>query len=289
MSRWACCARCHRRPPHSAQQKSFAAVMKAVMAMALPLRQEGKDIRKSFGKLEALFLGGSGRTSAELFDWTDYAQLPAPGRDFLERLLRLSLLTPLTVRTFLDQSVDHLAEFTTAEDLGNVLVQAGLLTEYQLDRVLAGNTHGLVLGNYRVLQRLGAGNMAVVFLAEHFLMKRRVAVKVLQMDEDCPPELHVRFYAEMQVLADLRHPNIVLAYDAGELPPAGPRMPPLAYLVMELVDGGDLEQHTVDHGLATVAQACEWIRQAARGLQEAHDHHLIHRDIKPSNLLLTRN
>src|SRR5207237_9286460 len=198
---------------------------KAVTAMALRGQVEGKDIRKSFGRLEALILGkGASRPDVFLIDWDQYPHLPPAGRDFLDRLLRLPLLTPLAVRGFLDGIAEHHAEFAGPELLGNALLQAGLLTEYQLDRVLAGNTHGLVLGNYRVLQRLGAGNMAVVFLAEHFLMKRRVAVNVPPVDEECPPELHVRFYAEMQVLADLRHPNIVLAYDAGELPPAGPRM-----------------------------------------------------------------
>src|SRR5439155_2677727 len=66
-----------------------------------------------------------------------------------------------------------------------------------------------------------------------------------------------------------------------------PRQPALHYLVMELVPGGDLENHVCKHGVAPIARACEWARQAASGLQEAHDHHLIHRDLKPSNLLLT--
>jgi response regulator RpfG family c-di-GMP phosphodiesterase len=90
------------------------------------------------------------------------------------------------------------------------------------------------------------------------------------------------------VLADLHHANIVTAYDAGELLPSGPRMPPLLYLVMELVDGGDLEHYVMEHGRVSIPQGCDWIRQAACGLQEAHDHHLIHRDVKPSNLLLNR-
>jgi putative two-component system response regulator len=64
-------------------------------------------------------------------------------------------------------------------------------------------------------------------------------------------------------------------------------MPDLLYLVMEVVAGGDLEQHVLAHGPVAIDQACDWVRQAACGLQEAHDHHLIHRDVKPSNLLLT--
>ncbi len=130
--------------------------------------------------------------------------------------------------------------------------------------------------------------MGVVFLAEHYLMKRRVAIKVLPVDDSCAQTLLDRFYSEILVLAELHHPNIVMAYDAGELLPSGPRMPALLSLVMEFVDGGDLEQHVMEHGRADIPQGCDWIRQAACGLQEAHDHHLIHRDFKPSNLLLTR-
>src|SRR5208337_4144863 len=67
-----------------------------------------------------------------------------------------------------------------------------------------------------------------------------------------------------------------------------PRSPSLHYLVMELIDGGDVENYVIEHGPLPITQACDMIRQAACGLQEAHDHHLIHRDIKPSNLLLTK-
>jgi len=66
-------------------------------------------------------------------------------------------------------------------------------------------------------------------------------------------------------------------------------MPPLLYLVMEFVDGGDLEQYTMSHGRAGIPEGCDWIRQAACGLQEAHDHHLIHRDMKPSNVMVTKD
>ena len=219
----------------------------------------------------------------------DCPPLPAAGRDFLERVLATDLVSPALVRRFLDQNTSHLAEYTDAMILGRALVQADLLTRYQLDRILAGTVHGLILGNYKVRERLGAGTMGVVFLAEHYLMKRRVAIKVLPVDDTSAQTLRDRFYSEILVLADLHHPNIVLAHDAGELLPSGPRMPPLLYLVMEFVDGGDLEQYTMSHGRASIPEGCDWIRQAACGLQEAHDHHLIHRDMKPSNLLLTRH
>jgi response regulator RpfG family c-di-GMP phosphodiesterase/serine/threonine protein kinase len=213
--------------------------------------------------------------------------LPPAARAFLDRLLEQQLVNLSSVGQFLAQAGEALPEYTNAEALGNALVEASLLTPYQVERVLAGSTHGLILGNHRVLDRLGSGAMGVVFLAEHMLMKRRVAIKVLPMDDDCPPPLWERFCSEMQVLAALHHPHIVLAFDAGQMLAAGHGLPALLYLVMELVPGGDLDRYVRDHGPADIAQACEWVRQAACGLQEAHDHHLIHRDIKPSNLLLT--
>ncbi|HTU17091.1 MAG TPA: protein kinase [Gemmataceae bacterium] len=213
--------------------------------------------------------------------------LHGDARTFLSRIVHLGLLPADAVDQFLSEREDRLAEYACGMQIGQALVQSGLLTSYQLDRVLGGLTHGLVLGNYRVLDTLGSGGMGVVFLAEHSLMKRRVAVKVLPVDEDCPPSVKHRFYAEMRVLAELCHPHIVLAFDAGEVVPDDPSLPALIYLVMELVEGGDLERYVIDNGPCGVATACRYIHQAASGLQAAHDRHLVHRDIKPSNILLT--
>jgi response regulator RpfG family c-di-GMP phosphodiesterase len=213
--------------------------------------------------------------------------LPPTSRAFLDKLLKIQLLNRSQLGLFLRDAASRAEQLADADALGNALVQAGILTPYQLDRIQSATTHGLILGNHRVLERLGAGSMGVVFLAEHTLLKRRVAIKVLPVDEELPPALLERFYGEMRVLADLHHPNIVTAFDAGRLAPEHVGSPSLHYLVMELVPGGDLEQYVIDHGLLPIAQACHWVRQAACGLQEAHDHHLIHRDIKPSNLLLT--
>jgi response regulator RpfG family c-di-GMP phosphodiesterase len=215
------------------------------------------------------------------------APLPPDSRDFLDRVLNLNLLTRSSAGRFLGQTGTPPVDLATPDALGEALVRAGLLTEYQVSRVLGGMTYGLNLGNYRILERIGAGGMSCVFLAEHCLMKRRVAIKVLPMDDDCPSSVRDRFYAEMRVQAELHHPHIALAFDAGEATSPDGHLPPLIYLVMELVSGGDLEQYVIEHGPSPLAQACEWVRQAACGLQHAHDHHLIHRDVKPSNLLLT--
>jgi hypothetical protein len=222
-----------------------------------------------------------------LAELKDRNQLPSSGKAFLDSLLRFQLLTPHSVEEFLDRIPAPLSQYSDGEVIGLELVRENYLTKYQLSRVLTGKTHGLVLGNHRILDRLGSGSMGEVYLAEHLFMKRKVAIKVLPVDEDCPPRLLERFYSEMQVLATLHHPHIVMAYDAGKVPPPHPGMPDMLYLAMELIPGGDLDQYVVDHGPVAIPQACEWIRQAAFGLQEAHDHQLIHRDMKPSNLLLT--
>src|ERR1700730_9229849 len=118
-----------------------------------------------------------------------HAKLPPSTRAFLDQVVNLRLLTPSTADRFLTDNQQCIVEFTTAQALGKALVKAGLLTDYQIDRVQVGTTHGLVLGNYHVLERIGAGGMSYVFLAEHNLMKRRVAIKVLPVDDDCPSSI----------------------------------------------------------------------------------------------------
>lgn len=166
------------------------------------------------------------------------------------------------------------------------LVAEGLLTRYQASRLSSGKTFGLVLGNYRVLDRLGAGAMGVVYKAEHLRMRRVVAIKVLALprDEDC--HLLARFYSEMRAVAKLRHPHIVGAIDAGETQ-GNADDPVLHYFVMDYVQGQDLEAHVKQFGPLPPARACQIIYQAAAALDEAHKHNLVHRDIKPSNILLT--
>jgi response regulator RpfG family c-di-GMP phosphodiesterase/serine/threonine protein kinase len=210
--------------------------------------------------------------------------LPPAAAQFLHQVCQLGLLDVDQREAFLEERIDRLREYTSEERLGHALIQAGLLTPYQYQRISTGMTHGLILGNYVVLEEIGKGGMGVVYKAEHRLMRRKVAIKVLPLVDDCPTSLKQRFFGEMHVLAELSHPNVVLAYDAGEVP-GKDHLAPLLYLVTELVEGGDLEKYVLARGLLPIQQACQFIRQAAFGLQAAHDRHLIHRDIKPSNIL----
>jgi hypothetical protein len=121
--------------------------------------------------------------------------------------------------------------------------------------------------------------MGTVYRALHISLKRVVALKVLPPERINDPQLLARFHREMEAVGKLDHPNIVRATDAGE---AGGRH----FLVMEFIDGPDLSRLVHFCGALPVADACELVRQAALGLQCAHEHGLVHRDVKPSNLLL---
>src|SRR5438445_3936819 len=208
-----------------------------------------------------------------------------PPAEFLTRLVDSGLLAHGELKDFLDKHPQLRAGDTAT--MVKTLTAHGLLTQYQVTRLLAGQTFGLILGNYRIMERIGSGGMGEVYKAEHIHMKRTVAIKVLVSEEDNNSVFLQRFYSEMQATAVLSHPNIVLAFDAGELPVPESRQEVLRYLVMEYVPGKDLEQYVIDNGPLPIKQACDYTRQAASGLQHAYEHGLVHRDIKPSNLLLT--
>src|SRR6476646_6461988 len=130
---------------------------------------------------------------------------------------------------------------------------------------------------YRVVRRLGTGGMGTVWLAEHQVMHRPVAVKVIRPDLLARPGATGRFLREVRAAAKLHHPNIVTAFDAE---PAGDS----CLLVMEYVPGQTLGER-LDAGPLPVAEAWRAVRDAARGLAHAHAHGLVHRDVKPHNLI----
>ena len=138
------------------------------------------------------------------------------------------------------------------------------------------------LGEYRLLEKLGEGGMGAVYKAVHTKLKRMVAIKVLPTTHRQDDRAVARFEREMEAIGQLNHPHIVRAHDAREID--GTR-----FLVMEYVDGMNLSEVVRSYGPLRIADACEVIRQAALGLQDAHEHGLVHRDVKPSNLMLTRD
>ena len=138
---------------------------------------------------------------------------------------------------------------------------------------------GSRLGKYDVRAEIGKGGMGAVYQARHRMMDRTVALKIINPELMRKPEAVDRFHREVKAAARLSHPNIVTAYDAEQ---AGD----VHFLVMEYVDGVDLSHTVKDRGALPIAEACDYVRQAAIGLQYAHEQGMVHRDIKPHNLMV---
>jgi serine/threonine protein kinase/DNA-binding response OmpR family regulator len=164
------------------------------------------------------------------------------------------------------------------EAVAQGLIAAGKLTPFQAVAVRERHFEELVIGNYQVLDRLGAGGMGTVYKARHRRMKRVVAIKVLSRSVGQSEKFVQRFQREVEALARLSHPNIVMAHDADEAEVGH-------FLVMEFVNGRDLATAVEERGPLPMAEAVECILQAARALDYAHRQGIIHRDIKPANLL----
>ncbi|GIW79745.1 MAG: hypothetical protein KatS3mg105_1552 [Gemmatales bacterium] len=204
----------------------------------------------------------------------------------VEKLLESSLILPEDWEKLPRETRDELWSKANEAELLHRLVHEGLLTEYQAGRIASGKMFGLVIGNYRVLDRLGAGGMGVVFKAEHIHMRRTVAIKVLPSHLE-ERQLLARFFTEMRMVARLQHPNIVAAIDGGTWHSNERDGQVLHYFVMEYVPGKDLERLVEENGPLSVAQSCDIIYQVASALAEAHKNGLVHRDLKPSNILVT--
>jgi serine/threonine protein kinase len=176
---------------------------------------------------------------------------------------------------------DLLHHYPDPRKLADLLVDWNWLTEFQVEQLFKGTGHELVLGPYLLLEPLGRGGMGEVFMALQRRLNRVVALKVIR--QDClahDQETIQRFQREARAAAQLSHPNVVIVYDADQ---AGDRH----YIAMEYVEGTDLGRLIKETGPLPVTQACDFIRQAALGLQHAHECGMVHRDIKPSNLLVT--
>jgi serine/threonine protein kinase len=166
-------------------------------------------------------------------------------------------------------------------ELVQALIDQDLLTPWQADQLRKGRHKGFMLGKYRLLKLLGAGGMSSVYLAENTTLRGKVAIKVLPRKFTDQTSYLARFEREAQIAWRLSHPNIVRAFD---LEQAGN----IHYIPMEYVDGIDLHAKVKQDGPLSVEQAVDYVRQAALGLQHAHEEGLVHRDIKPANLILEK-
>lgn len=210
----------------------------------------------------------------------------AAGVKILETIEKSALLSAEVLQKAVADWESHCAQGGTNifEDDGSrslleFMVTSGRLTSWQAAKLLDGRHKGFFLGSYRLLNRLGAGGMSTVYLAEHVHMRQLRALKVLPRHRVGDSSYLERFYREARAAAALDHPNVVHAYDVGC--DNGTH-----YLVMEYVEGSDLQKVVARRGVLSYESTADVIRQTAEGLAHAHKAGVIHRDIKPANLLL---
>jgi serine/threonine-protein kinase len=196
-----------------------------------------------------------------------------------------SLIESLRGRPILqpDQFAQLAREYAPAskdtQDLARTLIRLRWLTVYQAKKLVSGKADELIVGPYVILDKLGEGGMGRVYKAMQLSLGRVVALKVVRGQLLKNEVALKRFQREVRAAAKLKHPNIVTVFDADTV---GDRH----FLVMEYIAGTDLAKLVKDRGPLPVGMACAIVRQAALGLQSAHDAGFVHRDIKPSNLLI---
>ena len=202
------------------------------------------------------------------------------GGDLRTVILNANVSDPDRVAVFFQENA--LLERSPVASVAARMIQAGILTPFQVKQLLAGKRRGFVLsGKFRVLDVLGVGGMGQVLLCEHLRMRSLVALKVLPPDRLENPTSLERFYREARASAALRDEHLVRAYDLdsdGEF----------HYLVMEYVYGVSLQQLVQQRGPLELNRALDYIRQAAIGLSRIHAAGLVHRDIKPGNIMVDR-
>ncbi len=202
-----------------------------------------------------------------------------------ERFLECVTKCGLVDAKALDQLVDKVRNKLggslpdNPKKFAGIFVKRNLLTEWHVETLVDGKYKGFFLGKYKLLGHIGTGGMSSVYLAEHSRMGDKRAIKVLPKSRVKDATYLARFQLEAKAIASLNHPNIVLAYDIDN-------EGDVHYIVMQFVDGSDMQQLVKRDGAVDPSTAAGLIAQAARGLEHAHSKGVIHRDVKPANLLI---
>ena len=207
---------------------------------------------------------------------------PASNDELAEVILKSGVIEEPKLRAYVKKIAESEQGLPAdPSKLGGLMVRDGILTYFQAEQLLQGKWKRFFIGKYKVLERLGVGGMGQVFLCEHKLMKRKVAVKVLPAAKSSDEAALSRFYREARAVAAVDHPNLVRAYDIDQ-------DENLHFLVMEYVDGINFHDLVRKFGTVDVLRACHYMFGSVVGLHHAHEMGLVHRDIKPANILVDR-
>jgi serine/threonine protein kinase len=205
----------------------------------------------------------------------DNAKGVASFREFAAALTEIGLIDAAELEPFAVDSAEGVL------GLSRALVKAGKLTPYQAAAIYQKKSRGLLIGNYLVLDMVGRGGMGMVFKARHRKLRRLGALKILPPSFTRDSGAVMRFRREFEAAGRLTHPNLVAAFEADE--DRG-----VHFLVMDYVEGINLERVIREQGRLPVTCALDYLIQSARGLEAAHEKGIVHRDIKPGNLMLDR-
>jgi serine/threonine-protein kinase len=183
---------------------------------------------------------------------------------------------------YIDELRNEVERFQSGKEVLDDLVQRGRLSAYQKEQILAGQGDKLCFGPYRLVKPLGEGGMGEVFKAWQPRLDRLIALKfILPQYLDKQSIALNRFQREARAIAQLRHPNIIVLYDADEIDG-------IPFIAMEYVEGVSLAEMVRRTGPLSVKKSCDYMRQAALGLQHAFENGFVHRDIKPSNIMVSQ-
>ena len=197
-------------------------------------------------------------------------ETPKERRDYLDRICR--------VKPDWREELESLLK--THDEAGNFLESPILAPPVNLDNSPISESPGTMIGRYKLLERIGEGGMAVVYMAvQQEPISRKVALKVIKLGMDTK-QVIARFEAERQALAMMDHPNIARVLDAGATETGRP------YFVMELVKGVSITEFCDKNKLSTI-ERLDLFRRVCSAVQHAHQKGIIHRDIKPSNVMVT--
>jgi eukaryotic-like serine/threonine-protein kinase len=195
----------------------------------------------------------------------------------IDELRRLHLLDETKLKALFAEAGGRFAD---VRRVAKLLIQRGWFSVYQMNQLLAGHGKDLILGPYLIIDRLGKGGQSEVYKAKHTQHAWIVALKVVRSAQLATSAATQQYLQEMTAMSELDHPNIVQFLDVD-------KVDGVYYCAMEFVEGNDLGKLVQLEGRLSPAEAAEYARQTALGLQHAHEHNIIHRDVKPVNLYLT--